>query len=254
MSTAETTIQLDKEGPIASLWLDGPGQRNALSRSTMSSLVQTLLELEADPSVSVVLLRGRGGSFSAGFDLGPVLDDPSILDEFISGLGQLLKILRRHRAVIMAGVQGPAIAGGCAIVSACDLVVVSPSAQLGYPVHALGLSPIVSGPTLTSAIGDGPGRSLLLSGGLIDGRTALRVGLATHMDDDPLEAAYALAGKIAQHGPKALEATKAWLNELDGSLDDARFDDPIEASKPLSSDAESIELLRSRWKRRSSPS
>ncbi|MEE2907456.1 MAG: enoyl-CoA hydratase/isomerase family protein [Planctomycetota bacterium] len=251
MPMAETTVQLDSESSVACLWLDGPGQRNALSRSTMSSLVQTLLELEADPTVSVVLLRGRGTSFSAGFDLGPTLDDPSLLNEFISGLGQLLKIIRRHRAVIVAGVQGAAVAGGCAIVSACDLVVVSPSAQLGYPVHALGLSPIVSGPTLASAVGDGHSRSLLLSGRLIDGNTALRIGLATHLDDDPLEAAHALANRIAHHGPKALEATKAWLNELDGSLDNARCDDPIEASRPLSSDAESIELLRSRWKRRS---
>lgn len=246
----DTNVHLETDGPIASLWLDGPTQRNALSRSTMSSLVDRLVDLEGRPSVSVILLRGRGSVFCAGFDLGPVLDEPAILDEFISGLNRLLKAIRRHRAVIVAGVHGAAIAGGCAIVSACDLAVVSPSTQLGYPVHGLGLSPIVSGATLTGSVGDGPGRSLLLSGRLIDGTTAYRLGLATHLHDDALQAADALACRIAGHGPKALEATKAWLNELDGSLDDARFDGPVEASAPLSSDDESMALLRSRWSRR----
>ncbi|MDG2422685.1 MAG: enoyl-CoA hydratase/isomerase family protein [Phycisphaerales bacterium] len=246
----DTTIQVETNGSVASLWLEGSGQRNALSRSTMKSLMQILKDLDTTPSISVILLRGRGTCFSAGFNLSPVLDDPSTLDEFITGLGQLLKMIRRHRAVIIAGVHGPAIAGGCAMVSACDLVVVSPSAKLGYPVHGLGLSPIVSGATLTSAIGDGPGRSLLISGQLIDGETAFRLGLATHLDEDALDASSTLAVKVSRSGAKALERTKSWLNELDGSLDDNRFNAPVEASRPLSSDSESMELLRTRWKRR----
>ncbi|MAT81213.1 MAG: hypothetical protein CMJ29_06155 [Phycisphaerae bacterium] len=247
--STETDIQLDVHDSIASIWIDGPEQRNALTRSSMTCLAHHLETLEASPSISVVLLRGRGPCFSAGFNLTPVQEHPAALDEFIEGLGGLLKRIRRHRATIIAGVHGAAIAGGCAIVSACDLVVVTPESKLGYPVHALGLSPIVSGATLTSSIGDGPARSLLLSGQLIDGRTAYRLGLATHLDDDAVEASQALAEKVASSGPIALARTKAWINELDGSLDDRRFDDPVEASRPLSRDDETIELLRTRWKR-----
>ena len=248
--THETHVHLEQDGPIASLWLDGPAQRNALARSTMTRLCEELERLETCPDIAVVLLRGRGESFCAGFDLGPVVDEPALLGEFIPGLSQLLKRMRQHRAVIVAGVQGAAIAGGCAIVSACDLVVASPGAKLGYPVHALGLSPVVSAPTLAQAIGDGAARSLLLSGRLISGTEAHQLGLATHLHDDPVKASGDLASTISGHSPQALEATKAWLNELDGSLDEDRFDGPVAGSAPLATDAESMSLLRKRWMRR----
>ena len=113
-----TTVQLEIDRNIAFVWFDGEPNRNALSISTMRELDSMLLELDKDITVSVILLRGRGPAFCAGFDLAPVLDDPLILNDFIGVLGQLLKTIRRHRAVVIAGVDGAAVAGGCAIVSA----------------------------------------------------------------------------------------------------------------------------------------
>ena len=245
-----TTVQLEIDQNIACIWFDGETNRNALSLSTMRELDSILLELEKNTTVSVILLRGRGPSFCAGFDLGPVVDDSLILNDFIGVLGQLLKTIRRHRAVVIAGVSGAAVAGGCAIVSACDMVVVSPESKLGYPVHALGISPVVSGNTLASSIGQGAARSLLLSGNLIDGDQAFQMGLAMMVDDSPADASERLARRVAAHGPHALEVTKAWLNELDDSRSDERFDNPVKASAPLASDEESMLLLRKRWGRR----
>ncbi|MBG84449.1 MAG: hypothetical protein CMJ40_07890 [Phycisphaerae bacterium] len=245
-----TTVQLEIENKIAFIWFDGETNRNALSLSTMRELESMLMELEQDRNISVILLRGRGPSFCAGFDLAPVLEDSSILNDFIGVLGRLLKIIRRHRAVVIAGVDGAAVAGGCAIVSACDMVVVSPDSRLGYPVHALGISPVVSGNTLASSIGNGPARSLLLSGKLIDGIQAFRTGLASMVDEAPCDASEKLARRVATHGSHALEVTKSWLNELDDSRSDERFDAPVEASAPLANDEESMELLKRRWGRR----
>ncbi len=245
-----TTVQLEIDQNIAYIWFDGEINRNALSLSTMRDLDSMLLELEKQNTVSVILLRGRGPSFCAGFDLGPVVEDPLILNDFISVLGNLLKTIRRHRAVVIAGVSGAAVAGGCAIVSACDMVVVSPESKLGYPVHALGISPVVSGHTLVSSIGYGAARSLLLSGKLIDGTQAFEAGLAMMLDESPADASEQLARRVANHGPHALKVTKAWLNELDDSQSDERFDAPVEASAPLASDDESMHLLKTRWGRR----
>ena len=248
--TKETTITVRREDRIARIEFRGSEQRNALSCSTMTALTEELESIHRDPSISVVLLTGHGPAFCAGFDLGPVVEAPDRLNDFMAGLSLLLRTMRRNRAVIIAAVQGAAIAGGCAIVSACDLVVVSPDARLGYPVHALGLSPVVSGPTLMQAIGEGPARALLMTGQLIDGTTAIRLGLATGLNDDPATAAEELACKISGHGPKALAATKHWLNELDGSLEDSRFIGPVRGSEPLADDQESMDLLRRRWGRK----
>ena len=248
--TSDTTITVEREGRIARLGFHGPKQRNALACSTMSCLVEELESIDHDPSISIVLLTGQGPAFCAGFDLGPVVEEPARLNDFIEGLSLLLQAIRRNRAVIIAAVQGAAIAGGCAIVSACDLVVVSPDAQLGYPVHPLGLSPVVSGPTLMQTIGDGPARAMLMSGQLIDGLTALQLGLATSIHEDPMAAAEELAQRVSRHGPRALAATKQWLNELDGSLQDNRFAGPVAGSAPLADDQESMDLLRRRWGRR----
>ena len=248
--TTDTTLITERQNGIARIQFHGPEQRNALSCSTMSCLVKELDSINHDHSISVVLLTGDGPAFCAGFDLGPVVDEPQRLNDFIEGLSLLLRSIRRNRAVVMAAVQGAAIAGGCAIVSACDLVVTSPDARLGYPVHPLGLSPVVSSPTLMQTIGDGAARALLMSGKLIDGTTAHRMGLATCVNDDPKGAADELARRISGHGPHALSATKQWLNELDGTMEDRRFTGPVEGSEPLADDHESMELLRRRWGRK----
>ncbi len=248
--TTDTTIITERQDGIARIQFQGPEQRNALSCSTMNAAVEELESINRDPSISVVLLTGQGPAFCAGFDLQPVVEDPARLNDFIEGLSLLLRSIRRNRAVVISAVQGAAIAGGCAIVSACDLVVASPDARLGYPVHPLGLSPVVSSPTLMQMVGDGAARAMLMSGKLIDGTTAHRLGLVTHVTGDPEASAEDLARRISGHGPLALAATKRWLNELDESLEDRRFTGPVEGSEPLASDGESMELLRSRWGRK----
>ena len=245
-----TTIEVEIVQNIAHIWLDGEENRNALSISTMIELDSELQNLEKNTSIPVVLIRGRGPSFCAGFDLKPVLKDSDRLNDFIRVLGKLLKRIRQHRAVIIAGVEGAAIAGGCAIVSACDLIVASPHAQLGYPVHQLGISPVVSAHTLIAGVGIGSARSLMLSGSLVDGNQAFKMGLATMLDDSPIHASEKLARRVASHGHRALEVTKSWLNELEQSQIEARFDEPIDGSASLANDDESMMLLRTRWGRR----
>jgi methylglutaconyl-CoA hydratase len=237
--------------PLAEITLDDPQRRNALGTPMFDAIFQAIEQVQRNESVHVVLLCGSGKTFCSGFDVKACAEDASLLETFILRLGELLKTLRRMPQVVVAAVQGAAIAGGCAMVSACDLVVVSRQAKLGYPVHRLGLSPAVTTSTLTQKIGAGRAREVLMGGRLIDGSTAFRWGLAYRLADDDesvLADGRALARTIAGHGSQALRTTKRWLNELDGSLDAGRTDRPARHSAGEAEEARTLlpEFLRAR--------
>jgi enoyl-CoA hydratase/carnithine racemase len=100
----------------------------------------------------------------------------------------------------------------------------------------------------------GPMRALLMEGHLVDGRTAVQIGLATHLANSgtTLHAeARDLIGSLEQKGPIALRTTKAWLNQLDGSNDDDTFDATVTGSSLLATEPEAIDMLRTFWNARS---
>jgi len=217
------------ESSLATLMLNDPAKRNALGLAMFDALDAALARIAQRDDVKAVLLGGEGPVFCSGFDLTATAARAERLGEFILRLSAALRGLRRLPQPVVAAVQGAAIAGGCALVSACDFAFVSRTAKLGYPVHALGISPAVTLPTLMQAIGAGPARALVMEGALIDGVGAKRRGLATHLSES--DAAVATDARhwcaaLAAKPPAAVRFTKAWLNELDGSLDDERFDRP----------------------------
>ena len=124
-------------------------------------------------------------------------------------------------ATTVVHVQGAAIAGGCALAMACDIVTAQPDAKFGYPVHALGISPAVTLPVLLPAAG-GRARSLLMGGDLVTGKIMHAHGIVHQLCDNP----DALVQRLLQRGTHASHATKQWLNELEGALCDKRFDGP----------------------------
>ena len=246
-------VQTELDGHVATVAMNDPDRRNALGLAMFDALDEAIAGVSSNTAVHVVLLCGRGKSFCAGFDLTAAARDPAIMGVFIRRLSAVLRSLRRMPQPVVAAVHGAAIAGGCALVSACDLVVVSATAKLGYPVHALGVSPAVTIPTLIPAIGAGAARALLMGGALIDGAGAKRIGLAGRVspDDAGVERdARELCGTIAAHGTNAVRATKAWLNELEGALDDTRFDGPMRATADLAATEESQAMLAKQLKQR----
>jgi len=241
-------VQVEFDDHVALVALNDPDRHNALGFAMFDALDAAIGALASNEAARVILLHGRGRSFCAGFDLAAAGDDPAVMATFIRRLGTLLRSLRRAPQPVVAAVHGAAIAGGCAIVSACDLVVVSATARLGYPVHRLGVSPAVTIPTLQAAVGPGAARALLMGGELIDGPAAQRIGLAMQVSRDDAAVgkdARTLCRTLSGHGVAALRATKAWLNELDGTLDDGRLDGPMRASALLAaSEAGQAELAR----------
>ncbi len=241
---------------VAALALNRPAQRNALSVEMMDEMVAALDEIADCDEIIAVLLCGDGPAFCAGFDLGAAVDRPDVMKRYIEQLAQITRRLRRLPQMVVAAVQGPALAGGCAIVAACDFVFAGPEAQFGYPVHRLGISPAVNIPVLRQTIGDGAARELLMSGRIINADEAKRLGLVSHLVSQTADVrpeaekwCAALSGK----GRTALRATKRWLGELDGSFDDAPFDAVMNASADGAAQPEAIRRLRDFWSKRSAP-
>lgn len=242
-------LRLEIDGAVATMVLNDPARRNALGSAMFDALEGAIESVTTNDSVHIVLLRGEGSVFCAGFDLAAAQAQPALIGEFILRLSRINRGLRRMPQIVVAAVQGAALAGGCAMLSACDIVFTARDARFGYPVHRIGVSPAVTIPTLSQAIGAGGARSLLMSGELIDAIEAKRLGLVTHISESaescvPDALAHCIA--LADKGVHALRVTKAWLNELDGSLDDSRFDGPAEASARVA-DSQEMRTLLGDW-------
>ncbi len=232
---------------VTTITLNNPEMRNALSLEMFDLLEQALNDLNED--TRVVLLCGKGDVFCSGFDMKACANDISLLESFILRLSKLIKQLKRLKQPVVASAHGAAIAGGCAMLTACDFVVGSVDGKYGYPVHLVGITPAVTIPTLFHRIGEGRARALLMSGQILQGQEAVQIGLLTHAENshESVSAlANDLASRLAEKPPHALQTTKAWLNELDGTDDDAMFD-CVANETASSSTEETLTRLKKQW-------
>jgi enoyl-CoA hydratase/carnithine racemase len=213
-----TRIQLDRSGPLATLWLDRPDKRNALDGATMKALGAALDEIGADRAVRVVVLRGKGAVFSSGIDhallaevLGATQQSP-----FLHLHHQLQDVFHRmsrlHQPVI-AALHGVCVGMALELALAADIRIASEDCILGLPEIAFGIVPDVGGTTrLVRAVGEPRARELILTGRLVRARTAERYGLVHDVvaDAAALERrAAAKAELLAAHAPGALGLAKA---------------------------------------------
>ena len=208
---------------IVVLELNRPEKRNALSVELIAALNDAIGDLEQDDAMRAVVLGGRGKSFCAGMDLQGVLDDAEAMAGMLLGLSEAARRMRRLPVPVIARVHGAAIGGGCGLCVVADIALTHEDARLGYPEVGLGVCPAVVAPWLIKKVGAGRARTMLLTGGTMTGSEAHSIGMVDqlHPKDDLNEAALQLAGQLAGGGQHALAVTKRWLNELDGSMDDA---------------------------------
>lgn len=220
--TQPSLATLDVQGRIATLTLNRPEARNALSLDLLAALHARADDLVARDDVSVVVLTGAGKSFCAGMDLRAVLGNHDLALRLLTSLGDLTVKLRALPQVLVASVNGAAIGGGCGLTTVCDFAVTHADSKMGFPEVDLGVCPAVVAPWLVRRLGPGKARAVLLQGGLMSGAQAHTLGLVTSVvpTSDALAGAVdELTAGLAQGGLGALRATKALLNELDGSGD-----------------------------------
>jgi enoyl-CoA hydratase/carnithine racemase len=202
-------IEVADDG-VATVTLNRPDKRNALSIALRDALSDTLRGWIDDEAVRIVIVTGAPPAFSAGFDLAE-FGDPSLARTIRHSS------VRYHHAVwsfpkpTIAAVNGPALGGGFDLATLCDLRVASTEAVFGHPEIKFGAPPLFT--PLRWLVGDGIARDLCLTGRRIDAEEALRIGLVSRVvaPNTLLDEALALARQIAEAPQRALEATKRYL-------------------------------------------
>src|SRR5690606_27940717 len=146
-----------REG-IAHLTLNRPDKRNALNGELVEALKEALARSEADPEVRVVALAGAGKDFCSGADLAELERIATLSPEEnladARSLGDLFVRMRRHPRPVVALVRGRALAGGCGLATACDVVLAAETAELGYPEVHLGFVPAMVMAILRRKVGE----------------------------------------------------------------------------------------------------
>jgi methylglutaconyl-CoA hydratase len=210
-------VKYASRGPAAVVTINRPDRRNALSRALVADLTAAFHRAAADPAARCVILTGTGTAFCAGMDLdelratlGP--DGDKVWDD-AAKLSALYELIYTLPKPTVAAVNGAAVAGGAGLVTVCDLAVSVPDAKFGYPEVRRGLVAAMVLPHLLRHVGERTARWLLLTGELIDGLAALRVGLVNQIAaaENLLEAADDWARALAEGGPQALATTKDLL-------------------------------------------
>ena len=219
---ARILTEVDTDARVARIVLNRPERRNALNAELVRELKEALTSAEADDRARVVLVTGEGADFCAGADLREVQEsvDAGVLASLADAesLGELFLLLRRLRKPVVAAVHGRALAGGCGLATACDLVVASSDAQFGYPEVGLGFVPAMVMAILRRSVGEKRAFELVALGERIDAETARDYGLVTRVF--PAEEFRAcsdeFACRLAANSASALALSKALLYQIDG--------------------------------------
>ena len=178
------TLILDLDKGWLTIWFNTPDNRNALSEKLADELKQTLLQIRDDRSVRGITLRGKGGVFCAGGDLkgfmkslsgGMSRDEAATMNR--SG-GELFALVNTMPQVVVALVEGAAIAGGLGLVCCADIVMVMKEAKFSLTETQLGITPAQIAPYVVQRLGLTSARRLMLTGARFDGAEAGRLGLA----------------------------------------------------------------------------
>jgi methylglutaconyl-CoA hydratase len=218
----EAPVLTALENGVFGITLNRPAKRNALSSEMIELLHQAIERADLESGARVVLIRGAGKDFCAGADLDELLAsaDKSEDENAASALrlGSLFQGLRRLPKPVIAVVQGRALAGGAGLATACDLVIASKSAQLGYPEIQRAFVPAMVTALLRRLAGEKIVLDLILTGRVLTADEALAVGLVSRVTPDAeLErAAMDLAASLAASSASALALTKQLFYELDG--------------------------------------
>lgn len=225
------TVHLTRAGALATVVLDNPGVRNALTTAMYDRLREICLELGADRSLRLVVLRGAGGAFAAGTDVADLVTIGNGADG-VAYEGKITRVLDAVRALpvpVVALVEGPAVGGGLAIVACCDLVYATPDARFGAPVaRTLGncVSPATTA-RMRAAMGRALATELLLTGRLASAQEALSAGLvrAVVQPADLEDVVAELLARVSCCAPLSVAAAKELGRRLDDEAGGVEHDD-----------------------------
>lgn len=215
------TLELESAGPVTTLWMNRPTAHNAFDETLIADLTAACRTLDADPTVRVVILAGRGKSFSAGADLNWMQRASAQgVDENLAGaraLAHMLRTLAEMKKPTIARIQGAALGGGMGLAAACDIAVASADAVFATSEVRLGIIPATISPYVLRAIGARQALRYFQTGERMDAARAKEIGLVHEVvAPDQLDAKVAeIAAALLLGGPLAQAAAKELIRAVD---------------------------------------
>jgi len=225
------TIQIAYGSGVATITLNRPDKRNAISFELIDDLLRGLKEVEGSDAI-VLILTGAGKAFSSGMDLDNLKQligrtpEQNLQDS--QTMVQLFRSLYEFPKVTIAAVNGAAIAGGTGLALLCDFTLAVPEAKFGYTEVRIGFVPAIVSTFLLRQVGEKIARDLLLTGRIFEAQEALKMGLINEIvpAQKLLDRARELAAQLAENSPLSLLNTKRLLTdharaELDAQIEAA---------------------------------
>ncbi|MGB8918149.1 MAG: enoyl-CoA hydratase-related protein [Candidatus Sulfotelmatobacter sp.] len=226
-----STIQLAYDSRIATITLNRPDKRNAISFELIDDLLRAFKEVETSNAI-VLILTGAGKAFSSGMDLDNLKAlvgrsaEQNLKDS--ETMVRLFRTLYEFPKVTIAAVNGAAIAGGTGLALLCDFTLAVPEAKFGYTEVRIGFVPAIVSTFLLRQVGEKQARDLLLTGRIIGADDAARMGLLNEIvaPEKLMARARELASLLMENSPASLRATKKLLSdhgraELDSQIEAA---------------------------------
>jgi methylglutaconyl-CoA hydratase len=216
-----STLKFDRDGQVATLTLNRPEKRNAISTPMIDDLFAALSAAEADKSVRVVILTGAGKAFCSGMDLETLqalakqTAEQNLADS--RRMAKMFHLVYSFPKPLITAVNGAAIAGGCGLATLSDFTLAVPEAKFGYTEVRIGFIPALVSVMLRRQVGEKRARDLLLSGRIIDAAEAFRLGLVTEITspDGLMKRAREVANTLLEASPTSLALTKRLLLRYD---------------------------------------
>lgn len=219
MTSSFSRIRFDHQGDVARIVLNRPEKRNALDSQTIHELRQAL---DHGQDAAAVLLTGAGKDFCSGADLEALqaIQTATVLENRTDAqqLADLFLAMRQHPRPIVAAVHGRALAGGCGLATACDVVLAAESAQFGYPEIQIGFVPAIVIAILRRSVSEKRAFELVVNGTILTAHDAQSCGLITHVfSDQTFEASVdAYVHSLASRPRNAASLCKQLLYRMDG--------------------------------------
>jgi len=217
---------IDERG-VATVTLNRPDKHNAFNEAVIAHLTETFAMIEADPRARVMVLTGKGQSFSAGGDLNWMRKFVDYtVDENIADarkLAGMLDVLYRLKLPTIACVNGPAYGGGVGLVACCDIAIADESALFALTEVKLGLTPATISPYVVRAMGERQARRYFLTAERFDAYAAQAIGLVHEVVPDAEEMATMrdmFIDAILKNGPGAVAAAKDLVFAVSGEAID----------------------------------
>lgn len=231
MPDENRAVLYTNEASIARITLNRPEKRNALSNEVIAGVIEALRAAEGDEGTRAIVITGSGKDFCSGADLSALqkISEASVAEniEDARSLMDLFLLIRKVPVPVVAAVKGRALAGGCGLASACDIILASTNARFGYPEVKIGFVPAMVMAILRRNVSEKRTFELITRGSEIGAEEARHIGLVNHVfSDEGFDAdvgAYVRGFELLSKSAVAL--TKALLYQTDGMT----FGDALES-------------------------